>query len=1209
MVKVAKKLFTLSVVTMTILWSVGIAALVPVVALAADCPELEAGDLYKTEVSTAVYLLNADMEYMYFPNSEVYHSWYKDFSGVQVIEPACTELYSQSDVAGVNYRPGSYLVKRNDAPSVYAVLPGNMRAPIGSEEVAIALYGADWSTMVRDIHAFHWANYDDAAKIEVAALQNGMVVTTDGVVNYHVVDGMLYEVEGEFDGIVYTVSAELIASLEMGSVTVTASSIMEDASQLGSTPAEVGDGTEVVVPAGDLSVSLSASTPDAALLPNSTAFNTVLKVNIKAGADAVSITGLKLKKHGYAANTVVGGLLVVDGAGVQHGNTISSLTADAEAELLFSGSPIVIAAGQTETLTFKVHTGDVTSGDFKLELTEITANATITGLPVAGNSFTMTNGSSSVFSATMDLVQNFTNSVSLDTQSVDAFDFKVTVTNSNEDVYVDKVVLYQAGTASDTDYKDVTLYNKSGDAVAVATVADRYVTFDLSSAPVLIEKGGDHTFTVKLSVVSGASRNIRFYIQENDDVMLRGANSGAYVLATLVGSALSENSSYPLGDAGTNNTLSIASGTLTVSESETPTTNVATGESSVVLGRFLFKPNGENMELRKMKVVAIQGGGIALTGTVYVKVNGATVYSVTASSIATSSQANIGAGLTSATAITMSTYYNMPADEEAVVEIIGSISSSATTADSYGAGVLVTEVKRVSTNDIVDPSSSNINSTARAVSSAALAMTNVNWLAGTYSVIKGDSQVTLAKFTVDARTSGENVRINSFNFVDTTGGAAAITDLSNLKIYEEGVVDYYQTTNSTSAISATSSITFTFKTPIIVDKSAAARTFYVKADVASGATTDATHQFTVSTASNAVGVNTAGTADTVAGIAQTATVSAGGTLLVATSFASGDSYNANTTVNVGASQEEFTVFTFKANDENVKVTTLNLTATGTLSYTDYQNVSLYLNDATTPFAVKSQCTSLGTENCTFTSADSLFEIPAGQTYKIRVKADISGQGGAVLGDTLRFQIDDVDSAIVAKGKSTLGASQVSGTPTISYYKQIAPFGVIVTGVSPSENSSQTKTIAASTVLGQFKVMNNGTAAITLVTTTLYDGGSNSTSSLVYDIFQSDANSVNPTGSAVATSTKSSNALAFVLAGVTLQPGEYRTFTVKVGSTGATGLASGDTFQLYVSSIGDILYSVAESALGYDGNADGDTGDSLHNLFITGKPQLGTFVKQ
>jgi hypothetical protein len=111
--KLGKKFFTVSVVVLTIMWSMGVAALMPALVMAVDCPALEAGDLFKVPGNTAVFLLNADMEAMYFPSSEVYHTWYTDFSGVQTISSLCSEAYPMPAKApyGVNYRAGSRLVK------------------------------------------------------------------------------------------------------------------------------------------------------------------------------------------------------------------------------------------------------------------------------------------------------------------------------------------------------------------------------------------------------------------------------------------------------------------------------------------------------------------------------------------------------------------------------------------------------------------------------------------------------------------------------------------------------------------------------------------------------------------------------------------------------------------------------------------------------------------------------------------------------------------------------------------------------------------------------------------------------------------------------------------------------------------------------------------------------------------------------------------
>lgn len=1217
--KLTKKIFTVGVVATTIVWSLGVAALVPTVANAATCPTLAAGDMVKVTGKPAIYAVDNNLKVRYFDNGDVFKSWRPTYGGYISISMDCLDSLGIPSVApyGVAYHSGSYIVKRASSDQLYVVEPTNTLAKITSA-LATTLYGTGYKVMT--ITDQDWPNYPNRGTDVTEAKAHAGMLVKNGAKTYYVnTDLKLQEVSetgmtanGFQTKFVRTVADSVVSGLAGGDAITAEVKALTDKTQSG------GVTGGVVIPvSGAVSVSLSADTPASALMAANTAFNTVLKFNVSAASGDVVMTGVKVKKYGYAANAAVNGLALFNAAGTQLGNTVNSLTADAEADVLFSGTPYTVHAGTTETFTLKVHAGNVTTGDLKLAVTGVTAsgNPSVAGLPVTGNTFTMTDGSNSVFSATLELMGDYATSVNLDTKGQDALKVRVNVTNSTEDVKVEKIVLYNAGTAADTDFGNVALYNKSGDKIATAEPKDRYVTFDLSANPVVVTKGQNHTFNVKLDVKTGASRNVRLTIQENDDVMLKGVSTGAYVLATGAGSV---DTTFPLGNAV--NLLSIASGTLSVSEKGSLTSNVASGETSVLLGKFALKPAGEAMELRKMKVVLIQGGPVALSGTVYVKVNGSTVYSVAASSLTTSTQALISTALTNDTEKTMSTYYSMPADTDAVVEVFGDVSSLATASDSYGAGIDAYEVKRVSTNDIFATATANVNSTARAVSAASMTITNINWLAGTYNVVKGDNNVTLAKFTMDTRSSGENVRVNSLVFSDTTGVTAAITDITNLKIYEDGVVEPIATSNNVNAITATSTVTFTFSQPIVLVKGSAVRTFYLKADVSSGAAGDATdtHKFAIKSdnSSDAVGVDTASSADAVAGTAQTVTISAGGSLQVAVSYNSGHTYSENGTVTIGSTNQEFTVFKFTAYDENIKVTDLTLEATGTLKYTDFTNVRLYKNDEVAPFASAAQFAGADAVGKTYTysSSDALFEVPAGQTVYIRVKADISTDSGAKLGDTLRFQITDVDT-IVAKGKTTLAAGQKSGTATLSYYKQIVPFGVSISGVTPTEGSSQTVNVGANTILGQFKVVNNGSAAITMFSTTatgtIYDGGTNSSTSLIYDLYASNANSTAPI-TKIATSAKASNALTFagdvVAGGTTIQPGQYITFTVKAGSTGATGLVAGDTFQLYVSAIGNVTFNVTDDALGYDGAVDGSTNTTNAGLFLLGKPQLGTYIK-
>jgi len=263
---------------MTIAFSMGLGSILPV-AVAEECPVLEAGDLYKVSNSSSVYYLNAEMESMYFPTGEVFASWGFSFDDVITIPNVCFDNYDQATPAGLNFRPGSRLIKRIESPTVYAVLPGNVRAAIGSEEVAMALYGADWATIVRDLPGVFMANFlSTGSDLDEAAPHNGQFVKEEGTdAVYFVMDGSLYEVDGDVTGDVREVSSSVFAELADSSETVTVASVTEDPAQLG-----VVAETPVTVVGGDLSVALSANTAEASIVANAVDNVDFTKVNLQS---------------------------------------------------------------------------------------------------------------------------------------------------------------------------------------------------------------------------------------------------------------------------------------------------------------------------------------------------------------------------------------------------------------------------------------------------------------------------------------------------------------------------------------------------------------------------------------------------------------------------------------------------------------------------------------------------------------------------------------------------------------------------------------------------------------------------------------------------------------------------------------------------------------------------------------------------------------
>ena len=275
------------------------------------------------------------------------------------------------------------------------------------------------------------------------------------------------------------------------------------------------------------------------------------------------------------------------------------------------------------------------------------------------------------------------------------------------------------------------------------------------------------------------------------------------------------------------------------------------------------------------------------------------------------------------------------------------------------------------------------------------------------------------------------------------------------------------------------------------------------------------------------------------------------------------------------------------------------------------NIRLYKDGETTAFASASQMTcSSNTCTKTWTATDNLLPdvVNPGSPVTIYVKADIGAENAAKLGDDFHFMIASSTTDVVTKGASSGNAGTVTGAPTVSANTYISPFTVTVAADTPTTGSSNTQTVTSGTTIGRFKITNNGSAPVTLTNVKFTDNGSNSTTSEVYTLYASSENSSDYTANLMATSSDDVDFGAISSSTqVTINGGAYRYLTVVV--TTASGLATGDSFNLAVASLGDLKYSVSESNLGYDANADNDISDTITGLYVNGQPVLGTIVKQ
>lgn len=215
---------------------------------AETCPGLKPGDLFKVPAISSVYLINANMERLYFFNSEIFHSWYNDYSGVKEIPAVCTDQYSAG--GAVSYRPGSKLVKTVISPTVYAVLPGGELKKISDENAAVKLYGSNWAKLVRDIPDVYYSTYKVKAEAISDTPHDGMLVKETGTSDiYEVKNSQMYRVGGNIDSTltsdVRSVSREVFENLDKSSKEVSPLSIIYNPSQQDILPITSGQSTDV----------------------------------------------------------------------------------------------------------------------------------------------------------------------------------------------------------------------------------------------------------------------------------------------------------------------------------------------------------------------------------------------------------------------------------------------------------------------------------------------------------------------------------------------------------------------------------------------------------------------------------------------------------------------------------------------------------------------------------------------------------------------------------------------------------------------------------------------------------------------------------------------------------------------------------------------------------------------------------------------------
>ncbi len=553
----------------------------------------------------------------------------------------------------------------------------------------------------------------------------------------------------------------------------------------GTTPPPTG-GTPA--PASGLAVSLSSSNPAAGSLISSASSAAarvpVLTVALTAGVGSgVTVTGVKFRKTGVLSDSSISGAYIVDPSG----KVLAQYTSISNGVISFPGLAINIAAGQTKNITLAIDPAqNLSAGNtvgfamtMASDVTAIDATGTVVSpsgvFPLNGNTFTVTSVSNpSIASLT---IASSSIGTTVYAGSTNVITGAWSFTGSNSKIWLKGINFKVIGSANKSDLQNVKLYvNGSQVGQTLPSVAaDGTAYFDLSAAPATINTGANN-IQLYADVMGSPNYDFQFEILNAYDVLAVDSQYNVPVTAS----------------SNTGTKVSINAGTVTVTaDSNTPTGNIAKGQTNVTLARFDVLASGEPVKVKWLTFTLAFTGGVSSTSTLdtYIKnvhldddaggQVGSTISSLATS--ATCTDQNYSAATSTATDCFGSSgspiNYIIPANTTRVLSLKGDVQSYAGTDFSTVKAALVT-----GSSNVQGLISANTASTGAASGSALTLASNSLTVAqntgvGTVTVSKGAANVKIGSYAFTA-SSAEGVTISNVTVKMGANGA----DFQNLKV-------------------------------------------------------------------------------------------------------------------------------------------------------------------------------------------------------------------------------------------------------------------------------------------------------------------------------------------------------------------------------------------------------------------------------------------
>ncbi|MBA4336895.1 hypothetical protein C0416_03955 [bacterium] len=828
-----------------------------------------------------------------------------------------------------------------------------------------------------------------------------------------------------------------------------------------------------VIEAGALTVALDGSTPDSVSIPQNGANVPYSVFNFSASSDEdINVEQVVITRQGLGLPGDFENLkLYVDGVQKGSEKTISTTTNTATFNL--SSDPIVVPAGSSVLVEVRADMNGVSASENQLciAMSEdvLGYGADSAGEVTVGGAFAVCGEAMNTTSATVGVL-TYTVSQS-STADINIGDYDVAMTKVKmemavEDVEVNRITFKQAGSASEEDFANLSLWISGSMYADAPTWEGDYVTFDLSETPIEIAKGNSKIVELRTDVVGGLASTANFDIYRDWHIEGTGTVYGYGVNVV----------EAPASITPANRDIIGGNVAFSVSSNNPVTGDVKKGANDHEFTRFNISTGGDGVTVRKISLTVNNGvGDPDLSDIDDVKIwtkNSSDEWYVVAgpNDYTTCTALNVPVGCITKS---FTDTFDIPESTTQEFMITADVSNLAAALNTYDIDVANvnlaanTELEYLSdgtsVNVVADVTGGMLNGNVMTVNTPQVTVVKAA-TPGVKSYVRNTTDRDIVAFDFSASTADDIIITGLVVNCTQVGAGNCSTAFTNLKLYEQDGSTLIKIDAQARAMSeAGVNDKVTFSTNYTVPKGTTSR-LLVRSDLQSGAVADA-YQFAV-IAGGVSAEDTDSSAATVVGLPtgfNTVNVAANGVL---TNQAVSDASLMARMVSGLSVDEPVLNLKFSANDlEAWYVKKLNFdllpgvdadVAKLKVTYLDNLGVSQTANGTISGKTVQ------------FSGLN--IYVPAGGSQTVKVTLDMGTVtvGGAIAGDLLQVTFDGtlaVPATYEAIGASsatpiTLGVNATSNVLRLAKSYPIVSRNALPTALSNGEKELYSVNIAA-----------------------------------------------------------------------------------------------------------------------------------------------------